>query len=245
MDPIDRIRKLRRLAQSPNEHEAAAARAEAARLIARHGLTEHEIAPVDDETTLLVDRTVEFSRENLARACAAAHGCESYTGTRGIAIRGLRTSAQAAQRLYNYLCGIPENAVLVGAPPVAQALYRECFWSGFVSAIEARLVDRINAVRRAAETAPPSVTTQRPDAAAAAYPGRVVVMPFNEYQRTRAELAAQARATAAERLAAALPTDVNWVITGEVITRGHETGKRAGLTVILPPFDPPSKKPRE
>lgn len=107
---IDKVRRLLRLAESANEHEAAAAAARAQELMTRHRI---ELAALDvagDEEVELNETPVdEFGRmvwwrHILASAVAEANGCRIITNRRRGSVRellvGTRSDAELARGLY-------------------------------------------------------------------------------------------------------------------------------------------------
>lgn len=118
---VDRIRKLLALSESSNEHEAANAAAQAARLMAKHGIESVETAdpdldPVGDNSDLFVEigrgkRMIPW-KWNLATVVAEAGQCKPYALHRKagdqilglmIAFIGRRSDAETCCYLYLYL----------------------------------------------------------------------------------------------------------------------------------------------
>lgn len=153
---VSQIRKLLRLAESQNPHEASLAREEAERLLRGHGL---RAADLEEEpiVTEIVDRKRTHHREHLAHAVATSRGCTARVNEHDwIAIRGRRRAAEDAKALYESIVAHGERACeeslkTVSMPP-AHDLARLRFWYGYALTVGARL--------EALTTAAPPVATQ-------------------------------------------------------------------------------------
>lgn len=127
IDPkvLDRLKKLLRLGQSSNEHEAAGAAARAAELVARHNIDTAHVtlddgattAPVEEEA-LPMGRQVVSWRAILAGGCAASQGAESWHWTVrrygapnqvSLVFAGTRAQIDASVYLYNALANETER----------------------------------------------------------------------------------------------------------------------------------------
>lgn len=141
---VRRVRAARRLASSPEREEAAHAAATAAALMAKHGLTEAEIA---EDVIGVADDRGDALRADLARAVAAARGCTVLGNRRmKIAFRGRRETVDGAVGLYQNLTRDVEARCEMGGegnpPPPARAAWRLFFWLGYVQAVTDRLLGR-------------------------------------------------------------------------------------------------------
>lgn len=138
-DIKDKIKKLLRLATSPNRNEAEAARTRAEALMEKHGRV-----TLEEDVNLAIDEAPDFLRERLARAAALSRGCRAGVSPSGVlCIRGSEGAAKAAARLYCDLYARGRSgAVLTGrAPPPVSAsrVYAQIFWLVYVDVLEARL----------------------------------------------------------------------------------------------------------
>lgn len=113
---LDKVRKLLRLAESPNANEAAAAAAKAQSLIDEHNLSA-ALLSLDEGAT--DDEDIEdFSRKgapldeqpvlhrwrlSLASAVARANGCRVYFSGGSIALVGRPSDAETTRYLFGYL----------------------------------------------------------------------------------------------------------------------------------------------
>ena len=111
---LDRIRRLLRLAESPNVNEAAVAAARAQELMARHrieaaALEEGEPGDVQDLRDAPLDESKRLRawKTHLADGIARANGCRVYVlerdGTRRIVIVGRADDAELVRLLYGEL----------------------------------------------------------------------------------------------------------------------------------------------
>lgn len=114
---IDKVRKLLRLAESPNANEAALAAAKAQRLIDEHNLSAQLLAldaaeAVPDEpicdfedkgAPLETNRRHPRWRTQLAGTIARANGCRVYINGENIALVGRPSDAETVRYLFAYL----------------------------------------------------------------------------------------------------------------------------------------------
>jgi hypothetical protein len=110
---IDRIRKLMALANSSNEHEAAAAAARSAELMARHRLTEVDWQISEGVAQEVGDFELDRSRRRiswlavLAAGVAAGFACRAYSsrwrGQVSLRIVGRPADVDAVRYMYAYL----------------------------------------------------------------------------------------------------------------------------------------------
>ena len=156
---IDRVRKLLKLAQSPNAHEAASALSRAEALMKKHGLTDRDVEDVEVEPA---HTQREPLKDELANILANAHDCAVVTNKRGVlGFKGLASDATAVRDIYDRLCREAEWAsALPGREPRgATELWRICWWLGCLSAVASRArfgvsYRRANVPRAAAESVP-------------------------------------------------------------------------------------------
>lgn len=189
---LDRIRKLLALARSSNPHEAAAAAARAAELMAQHQLAEasleREVEAVGEHELDRCGRKVTW-KSMLARGVCLACGCDCYwarpwidgAGGRSLRIIGRAADVDAARYLYAYLVREIERltrAAWNGRHSHAKAMesaraWKNAFRSGAASEIARRLrtarQDALDAARkRAVDDAATSEALVRVDRDAAA-----------------------------------------------------------------------------
>ena len=113
---IDKVRKLLRLAESPNAHEAALAAAKAQTLIDEHNLTASLLSldtatpeqdePIEDfqkKGAPLDERGRDVWKSHLASAISRANACRIYLQGGQIALVGRPSDAAAVRYLYAYL----------------------------------------------------------------------------------------------------------------------------------------------
>jgi len=108
----DRVRKLLALAQSDNEHEAAAAAARASKLIAEHNLSEAQIAADKGEafqpvTTDYILRSKRLANWKVRLAGGVARACDCrvlIAAGYGIKIIGTAGDIATARVMIEYLC---------------------------------------------------------------------------------------------------------------------------------------------
>lgn len=134
---VDRVRKLLRLAQSSNPHEAESASAQAHALMVKHGLTEDDVA---EEAIELLDQEADAPREWLAVLVASLFGCSVVVHKReGIGLRGIASKVEKARTLYKRAL---DEMLCSRMPPVAPWLEKEaaivwryCWWQGFKAVV--------------------------------------------------------------------------------------------------------------
>ena len=140
---IEKVKKLRRLATSPEPHEAARAQEEATRLMIKFGLTENDFT---EDVTEVVDDKCDANRRELARVIALSRRCQSLVSKKGnIGFRGHPSAVISATRLYHSLVNIVSESC--NTNPNAQAnapgrlVWKRYYWRGFVDAVSTRLLD--------------------------------------------------------------------------------------------------------
>ena len=105
----DRVRKLRRLATSPNPAEAARARERADELARKHGFTDAELTEPEPRAQAVVTGVVadEPWLVTIASEVARHHGCRALRGPKGeVAFEG--TQAKDATSVYR---GVTRNII--------------------------------------------------------------------------------------------------------------------------------------
>lgn len=219
-----RARRLLALARSPNEHEAASARAEAGALIQKYKLD--EAALVEDDVEVAADRDYDNNHLAVAEAVARATGCRT-SGVGWIAFRGLERNARRAAAIYqDLLHRVTEDAdrAMRGAPEDAVVVWWTCYVMGFVPAVEKRLAAQANGVvpiREMEQTRTVSFETTTPD----------------DLRSARIEAAAQGAMRAIHRLAELLDaqgTERSWERIDRLRTRAHRAGTLAGQEIEIP-----------
>ncbi len=142
-DPvIEKVRKLLRLATSPNPHEAASARQNADELMAKHSLSVDDVA---EEVFEVIDSQATAERQNLAHIVTAAKNCILIVNKKSpaVAFRGSRKAVEKAKTLYWNLAREAEVHSQMSPegnpPPAAREAWRICWWMGFLGAIADRL----------------------------------------------------------------------------------------------------------
>lgn len=134
----DRIRKLIALSSSPEINEAARAREEADRLMAKHGLS---MSDFQDDVVEVVDENRNELRQRLALAVSISRRCTEIVNKNKIAFRGHPTNVKSAVKLYVQLVTTVDDNCELGPQAPGRDLHRLCFWKGFVDAIVERLMD--------------------------------------------------------------------------------------------------------
>lgn len=137
----DRVRKLRRLAKSPNPHEAEVAAAQARALMEKHGLSDDD---VDEEALELLDRESDALRQWLATLLGRLCGCRVVVSRReGVGLRGVPGRVTKVRALYQRAL---DEMLCTRTPPVAPWLEEDArrvwlfAWSrGFSEVVEASL----------------------------------------------------------------------------------------------------------
>lgn len=182
--PIDRARKLRALARSPNPHEAARAAERARQHMEKFGLSEADIA--EDVTTIVDTRGDDQCRLSLAHVVAVMRNCAMVVNGRGqIAFQGRPVAVQRATEFFNMLAREADMRASMpydGNPPhSAREAWRMCFWMGFIAALTESQKQKVAAVHtepaaasvqsspatRTRAAPPPSVVPVQQQAAAA------------------------------------------------------------------------------
>lgn len=154
---LDRIRKLLALARSSNPHEAAAAAARAAELMAQHQLAEasleHEDEAIGEHELERCGRKVTW-KSILARGVCIACACDCYwtrpwrlgADERSLRIVGRASDVDAARYLYAYLVREIERLARAAwdarqreSPLDSARAWKNAFRSGAASEIAMRL----------------------------------------------------------------------------------------------------------
>lgn len=139
---VKRVRKLLRLAESPNEHEAARAREEAQRLMQRHGLSAGD---VEENAIEAVEGKLDAFRREILITLAEAHGCSVVAGSAGHAFKGAASKARAAATAYRSLIQAGESCELdvriKGSPEPVVVAWRACLWLGLASRLTLAAID--------------------------------------------------------------------------------------------------------
>ena len=138
--PVIRIRKLLRLAESSNPHEAARAAEQAKALMERHGVTaddvaEHIIEEIDDQR--------DAYREFLAHLTASLCQCSVMFRRAGIGFKGMPEAVRKAVVFYRAAMDEVAQAPLPQAyapwlEEAAREVWRFYWWDGFASAVYER-----------------------------------------------------------------------------------------------------------
>lgn len=140
-DNVTRIRKLLKLAESPNPHEAARAAEQAQALMVRYGFTaddvaEHVIHEADDHR--------DAYREFLAHLAASLCQCSvMFRKSGGIGFKGMPAKVKKAQLFYQSAMDEVLGASLPQqyAPWIedaAREVWRFFWWDGFAAAVYER-----------------------------------------------------------------------------------------------------------
>jgi hypothetical protein len=117
---IDRVKKLLALSQSPNEHEAAAAAAQASRLMREHDIAESMLDTSDEPQPLqLGEEVIEDGarlatwKANIASGIAAANGCHLFTKRSGdktaLTMFGKPNAIATSRYMFAYLVATVER----------------------------------------------------------------------------------------------------------------------------------------
>lgn len=180
-----RLRKLFECAASPNAHEAASARAEAMRLVERHGIDLLRQA-ADFPRWQNLDRRAGYEREVLARVlCEAFHVAVGVSTALGIGIYGSLDALTRVQRAYHAACAEidrwrPEWAARCRHIPG----YWRCehdwevgYWRGFVNGAAARFY---NLARPALPSPPAEALVAAPARAVASGGGVSPASPLGD-----------------------------------------------------------------
>ena len=137
-DPVIRVRKLLRLAESSNPNEAALAKQRAHVIMGQYGLTDDDIV----ERVNVIEVAEEYTQphlEELARVVGMACGATAVVSSRGdtlIAFRGPRDAVQVARSAYQSLADYGDDYCEMadqGDPPtIARQAWRLCWWIGYL-----------------------------------------------------------------------------------------------------------------
>jgi len=228
---VDRIKKLRALGASSNEHEAARARERAADLMQRHGVTEDELAEAVVE---VVDVERDEYREAVAGIAAGLQGCRVVCKRQEIGFRGRPDRVRRATGFYSSALDLYRSSVVGMNRIVAtwlrdpsEIVWRFYFWNGFAEAVyerrpearearqeRARAAAREEAEEAAAETDPEADVPRRPRSRPRARPEPPRADPVDVMRERARELARN--------------IDVDWLAK-----EAHRTGRSMGLQVAL------------
>ncbi len=147
---LDRVRRLLRLAESPNVHEAALAAARAQELMVRHRIEAATLDGGRDGSGIvdLRDEPLEASKRlrpwktRLGDVVARANGCRVYLldrgGIRSLVLVGRAEDAALVRALYESLVTRVECLTRAHGQQRARA-YRNAFRLGVVATLEERL----------------------------------------------------------------------------------------------------------
>lgn len=210
---IARVEKLWRLAQSPEPHEAASARAEMQKLMRRYGISEDEFGDVVVE---VVDNQKDRYRQEIAEFIGLACRCAALFNARQIAFRGHAGRVQRAAGSYTMMVKAAESCTddprIMGSPTPVREAWRLVAWMGFVNAI----------VERKKGLTKPEPPKQKPKG-----PPPAGVLP-PEKQEEEIEDTTQARTETALEQTARLGVDMGWLTMS-----AFELGKQVGAGVAL------------
>jgi len=139
---IDRVRKLLRLSESPNGHEASSAKERAEELMRSHGLTADDVA---EDIIAVAETNGAPERADLARVIALATSCTALSSKRvAIAFKGIQRNVNRAMDAYRAFVMEGERSSAMppdGCPPLAaREVWRLCFWMGMTCVAAERLV---------------------------------------------------------------------------------------------------------
>lgn len=136
---IARVRKLRRLQASNNQHEAARAKEEADALMRKHHISEEDIA---DVVVQEADAQRDAYREFLATLAAKFFNCVMVGKKTAVGFRGTPRDVKRALTFYQSAIAESEGSLM---PPVAAHLrdaaldvWKFCWWDAFVATIYER-----------------------------------------------------------------------------------------------------------
>jgi hypothetical protein len=146
---IDRVKKLLALSQSPNEHEAAAAAAQASRLMREHDIAESMLDTSDEPQPLqLGEEVIEDGarlatwKANIASGIAAANGCHLFTKRSGdktaLTMFGKPNAIATSRYMFAYLVATVER--LAHASGGVSTKWRNGFKLGCAHTIYTRLL---------------------------------------------------------------------------------------------------------
>lgn len=136
---VERVRKLFRLAESPNENEAESARQAARALMERHGLTDDDVS---EDVAVAVDASAGHHAESLAMLASSVHGCSIYRRQGQVLIRGAgncvrRAVALHASFLVSYQASINylDRIVAPWFKPQCEAVWSVFWLTNFASSV--------------------------------------------------------------------------------------------------------------
>lgn len=140
---IDRVKKLRRLAESPNKHEAESALARAQVLMEKYKLTEDDVS---EDAFEVVGDDRDLHREPLAVLAASVQSCKLTKNRRGqLGIRGNVVTVKRAiafyassQESYRASLNHMERIVASYFRVQCEAVWRVFWLRGFVTAVGER-----------------------------------------------------------------------------------------------------------
>lgn len=165
---IDKVRKLLRLAESANVHEAAAAAARAQALMEQHRIERAQLQEQPEERRVVADWDTSLDdapslddlpvwQIRLAQAVARVNGCRVFLADGGgaaICLIGAEEDREASMALYAWLRGEVARLMDASRPRRARGrdrrVYEESFGDGAVGAIGESLALAVAEVRRAA-----------------------------------------------------------------------------------------------
>lgn len=210
-----RAKKLLRLTESPNRHEAARAREEAKRVMGKYGITMED---VEEDVIRVADQERDECRQRLSRAVAQSRRCRAIFNRRGhIAFRGRARNADSAKSLYVSLVKEVTAHCEIGPHDPGRIVWRLCFWTSFVNMVVDRLIDA--EVRSWTSTPEENAPTGDAQPVAEAVPSVV----------------GEALAAIQDFAARLDPRDVKTAV--EALCRNaHEQGKKLGVVVAIEPF---------
>jgi len=140
---LDRVRKFKAMAASPNEHEADTARRRLNELYRQHNISEGDIIDEATEVAVLGYALDGNQRVELSRQVAKSRGCKTLVKREGIAFTGSPPAAKDSRQLYTALVGIVEsNCELSPGQRYTDndhLAWRTCFWLGYVAAVQRQL----------------------------------------------------------------------------------------------------------
>lgn len=136
---VERARKLLRLAESPNPHEAANAKERAQALIDRYQLSPEDIS---GDVLEIVDEKSDDYKGELGRIIGIACGCGALTSAKGaMAFRGKRQATKTAASVYAALLAELGRCPTPSMPSMPEReTWFACFRLGFIAAIANRLL---------------------------------------------------------------------------------------------------------
>lgn len=144
-DPIARVRKLLRLAESSNPYEASLAQSRAQAIMDQNGLTADDVVERINVVEVC-DEQAEPHLEEIARIIGLACGCMAVVSARGeglIAFRGRPDAVATARGVYQTLADYGDDHCEMsrqGEPPtIARQAWRLCWWIGYLRALGQRI----------------------------------------------------------------------------------------------------------